>query len=241
MLSCPWLAFLVALKSTLVQGVDMVQSLRGQTSGLKNQTSSALASAVEDGCECCATDFCCGTCPDCAPYDQAKGAYVAGRDLPQREQPRYIRDDPSGVHIRVGPSRIPGAGSGLFAQSALGKATIMGPYKGYKRGTEQLKELMKQGPAAMAYIWCPQATTELMAENAADVGFCLDAKPATEKNPLRYANGARFASQCPLVNLESCEYDGALYFRTLRAVPAQTELVLDYGDYYWDGKPSACH
>lgn len=240
MFSSRWSAVWIAFEFAFASRAHAIHHLRGQNAGLQNQTLSELA-VLEDSCKCCATDFCCGSCPDCSQYDKANSVYDAGRDLPQREESRYIHDDPSGTHIRVRPSRIPGAGTGLFAQRALDKSIIMGPYKGLKAGTERLKELMKEGSPAMAYIWCPQDTAQRMAENAPDVGFCLDAKPVKEDNPLRYANGAKFASQCSLVNLESCEYDGALYFRTLHAVAADTELVLDYGDYYWDGKPSACH
>merc|ERR1712070_684996 len=66
--------------------------------------------------------------------------------------------------------------------------------------------------------------------------YCgIDAKPCLENNPLRYINGARTAMQRRGINCHFYQKGDRVYFATLKAVSAGQELIVDYGENYWEG------
>eukprot|EP00434_Breviolum_minutum_P006757 symbB.v1.2.005961.t1/scaffold344.1/size224651/3 len=82
------------------------------------------------------------------------------------------------------------------------------------------------------YLWCSRDRAP--DDQPLQRSFCVDGKPmATSQNPARFVNGARSREQCQEVNLEICELGHIAYFRTLKSIDAETELLVDYGPGYW--------
>mmetsp|Transcript_59842 Transcript_59842/g.165526 ORF Transcript_59842/g.165526 Transcript_59842/m.165526 type:complete len:213 (-) Transcript_59842:163-801(-) len=126
--------------------------------------------------------------------------------------------------LAVRPSRIRGGGLGLFALKQLPRGyELPEPYKG-RRVTEAQLSRMTDG----SYLF-------LLSRGNLAACAAIDAKAVMENNPLRYANGARTASQRKRVNLKSQQRGRNVYFVTIRKVAAGEELLLDYGPNYWTG------
>jgi len=158
----------------------------------------------------------------------------------------FIGLDSANASIVIKPSELVGAGDGLFVtsqSSGLPKGAVFGPYRGDWLGAERLRVLAKGGPgtvAATAYLWCPDEVQERMNEGVWDPGSCIDASHLREGNPMRFINGARTPAQCGEVNVQFCQFGGLLYARTIRSVPAGSELLTDYGEYYFDAPGAPC-
>jgi SET domain-containing protein len=114
----------------------------------------------------------------------------------------------------VKKSTIVGAGKGLFAKQALCENTKLGEYTGtitYDHFNEKSDYVFKvrlnrKNHAKYKYI------------DAADTD-CI----------LRYVNGAD-AQNSP--NVYSYQYREKIYFKTLRPIKKDEELIVDYGDEY---------
>lgn len=58
-------------------------------------------------------------------------------------------------------------------------------------------------------------------------------------NYLRFVNGAKTRTQLRRVNVDAYQYGGALWLRTARSIRAGEELLMDYGEEYWETYSSA--
>jgi hypothetical protein len=121
--------------------------------------------------------------------------------------------------LQIRPSEIQGAGSGLFARRAIPARTVLGDYQG-------------------RYITSRQHVYELPDDRYVFVLSQPDRRPLwidgnRRANYLRFVNGCKTRAQEQGVNVEVFQYAGKLRFRTSRAIPAGTELILDYGPEYW--------
>ena len=58
---------------------------------------------------------------------------------------------------------------------------------------------------------------------------CVDAEREDASNWMRYVNCARHEGE---QNLLPFQYKGCLYYRTVKDIPANTELLVWYGDSY---------
>lgn len=117
----------------------------------------------------------------------------------------------------VKKSKIKGAGSGLFAKTNLKKGMKLGFYDG-----EYMNEKKYQSTKDQNYIWQVNSNPNRY----------VDARRC-KKAILRFINGARTKEQKKNVNVEPYTYGGKLYYRTIKKVKKDTELIIDYGDYYW--------
>eukprot|EP00449_Zooxanthella_nutricula_P016721 CAMPEP_0198551316 /NCGR_PEP_ID=MMETSP1462-20131121/76477_1 /TAXON_ID=1333877 /ORGANISM="Brandtodinium nutriculum, Strain RCC3387" /LENGTH=171 /DNA_ID=CAMNT_0044281951 /DNA_START=118 /DNA_END=633 /DNA_ORIENTATION=+ len=130
--------------------------------------------------------------------------------------------------VVVQPSRIDGAGLGLFANASLPQGSVI-QYIGEVQTYAQYKQKKDSN-----YVLCPNrlmgATDDFLEARSGDVSFCVDSEPWTEQNPARYANNAVDLAQCAKTNAEMCELGDMFYLRTTKDVSAGTELFLDLAD-----------
>eukprot|EP00747_Dinoflagellata_sp_TGD_P163187 gnl/TRDRNA2_/TRDRNA2_181601_c0_seq1.p1 gnl/TRDRNA2_/TRDRNA2_181601_c0~~gnl/TRDRNA2_/TRDRNA2_181601_c0_seq1.p1 ORF type:complete len:250 (+),score=40.45 gnl/TRDRNA2_/TRDRNA2_181601_c0_seq1:50-799(+) len=182
-----------------------------------------------DACSCCDRDWCgCDSCPDCARHLASSRQHplelsAKGVHFPSLEG--LVEDE----CLQIKPSKISGAGDGLFTTCPLKTGQVLArPYEGEVRREAELKQ--EVGKVDHSYVWCPEAV-------AGRETLCYDARNTTgSQNPLRYVNAARSESQCASMSLEMCQLDSRLYFRVAHAAVSGSELLVDYGPYYW-GKP----
>ncbi|CAF1016799.1 unnamed protein product [Adineta steineri] len=117
--------------------------------------------------------------------------------------------------LKIMKSTIPGAGLGVFTMKEFSKNTFFGPYTGERhRSTERANQ--------SGYAW----TIE---DDAGDVYNYIDASDPHRSNWLRYVN-------CPIgqndENLTAIQFNGEVYYRTLRDINAGEELFVYYGEEY---------
>jgi len=212
----------------------------------------AVAAEDEKDCECCTKDWCgCKYCTDCYGYLKSKGytlpmdaggAYAKAGDnwASTLNWESAFQSLPAAKTVgvdsfRVGSSGLDGAGQGLFARGDLAEGAVLPPYQGRVLS-------FAEGKGGGDYVWCPvsaglkyffeeeEATKGKLAK---EPSYCVDATKATEGNPARFVNGAGRREECKQVNLEICQIGDVMYFRTTRPISAGTELITDYGDFYW--------
>jgi len=233
-------------------------ALAGESLSARNWAEQAefereMAAEDEKDCECCKSDWCgCKYCTDCYAYLKpkgytlpidARGAYAkAGKNwaselnwesafqsLPSATKTAGI----DSFDIRL--SGLQGAGQGFFAKGDLPKGAVLPPYQGRVLS-------FAEGQSGGDYVWCPVSAglKYVLEEEAATKGalakepsYCIDSSKAKTGNPARYVNAAAQREQCAHVNVEICEIGDVMYFRATRPISAGTELVTDYGDFYW--------
>jgi hypothetical protein len=151
-----------------------------------------------------------------AAVRKRKAVEAVGRGLGAGHLPKWA------ALLDVRPSKIQGAGMGLFAKRPLSKGyTLPVPYRG-RRLTAKQASRVRDG----CYLFLLNGNGKYAA---------IDAKKTTEDNPLRYANGARTPQQQRRINLKSAQRGKDMFFVTTRRVAAAEELLLDYGPAYWPG------
>lgn len=232
--------WLLPVLSRLTEVTDVRASEYSRRSLLGSSLLSLISASpafAEPPCACCESDWCgCGAkCVDCHAYLSSRG-YSLPADLASAVTSRGVSDWAAAVdwqtaeapqwrpvqrdQVAAGPSKLPGAGRGLFARRALAKGAVLPPYKGQ---LQTFQTVTRGG----AYVWCPQNPGDAAA------AFCMDAAADDPENPARLINAAANEEQCTQVNTEICQLGSILYFRTVQDVPAGTELVTDYGYSYW--------
>jgi len=117
----------------------------------------------------------------------------------------------------IAKSNIKGAGKGIFAKIDIKKGTRLGYYDGKYMNEKTYQKVENQD-----YIWQVKSRPNLYV----DARLC-------KKAILRYINGAKTKSQKKKINVEPYTYKSKLYYRTIKNVKKGTELLIDYGDYYW--------
>lgn len=109
------------------------------------------------------------------------------------------------------PSKIEGAGEGVWTREAIPRRTRLGPYEGDITPTS----------TESGYGWEVVRFGQSV--------HWVDAVDETTSNWVRFVNCARNQGE---ENLRAFQYKGRLYYRTVRDVPAHTELLVWYGDSY---------
>jgi len=126
--------------------------------------------------------------------------------------------------LAIRPSRIRGAGQGLYAIRPLRAGQMLPvPYRGKALSKEQVKRL-RDG----SYLF-------LLTEDTPGPVAGLDARYVKRDNPLRYCNGARTPQQKRKVNVKASQRNGQVYFAAKRPIKSGEELIIDYGPTYWEG------
>ncbi|KAE8748173.1 hypothetical protein FOCC_FOCC005176 [Frankliniella occidentalis] len=108
-------------------------------------------------------------------------------------------------------SKIPGAGRGVWTKQAVPRRVRFGPYEG-----DNVPANKETG-----YGW------EIRREGKAT--HCVDALDMATSNWMRFVNCARHSGE---ENLYPYQYKGHLYYRVVRDIPPNTELLVWYGDSY---------
>lgn len=118
--------------------------------------------------------------------------------------------------LSVRPSRIPNAGMGLFANKNIPANFHLGEYVGRRTRTHPGGD----------YVW------ELVPDSRLSHKAYIDAA-RNERCLLRYVNGAKTKKQARRINVAAYQYEGRLYYETIRPIRKDEELLMDYGPRYW--------
>ncbi|KAF9818381.1 hypothetical protein SFRURICE_017803 [Spodoptera frugiperda] len=115
------------------------------------------------------------------------------------------------VFLHLAPSIIPGAGLGVFSTLTLPRGVRFGPYCGVRT---QVVDSM--------YCW-------QIYDRDHKRSHVVDAADANRSNWMRYVNCARNWKE---QNLLAYQYQGQLYYRTIKIIPRFTELMVFYGSEF---------
>jgi hypothetical protein len=123
----------------------------------------------------------------------------------------------------VRKSRIPNAGKGLFTTSAIRKGDVVVEYLGDKLTWKQCLKRYKNREHELLYVFC------VTDDN------CIDAKPQPHELA-QYANDANGGAKNKKFKNNS-QYNiikKRAYIVATKNIPANSEILVDYGDEYWD-------
>jgi SET domain-containing protein len=123
--------------------------------------------------------------------------------------------------VEIKTSNIIGANKGAFAKTLIRKGIRIGEYDGKILGVEEYEKLKDK-----SYIFevCKKYREKYYL-------FYIDAKYG---GLLKYVNGAHCDEQKKNVNVESYQYAERIFFRAIRDIILGEELLIDYGDNYWE-------
>jgi hypothetical protein len=122
--------------------------------------------------------------------------------------------------MKIKKSNIKGADMGAFMKKDVPKGKFLGWYRGKLLNENQRNKLKDDG-----YVWVIDIDGKEM---------FIDGKPVKKNNKLRYVNGAKTKEQKKLVNVDSYQYNKQIRYRTIKKVKKGEELIIDYGDDYWE-------
>ncbi|KAK3930756.1 Histone-lysine N-methyltransferase PRDM9, partial [Frankliniella fusca] len=145
-----------------------------------------------------------GDCPEHGPLE-----VVADTEVAVGHPERAMLTVPRQLVVEL--SKIPGAGRGVWTREAVPRRVRFGPYEG------DVAPPSKE----TGYGW------EIRRDGKPT--HCIDASNIASSNWMRFVNCARHSGE---ENLYPFQYKGRLYYRTVRPVPANTELLVWYGDSY---------
>ncbi|XP_073966530.1 uncharacterized protein [Choristoneura fumiferana] len=115
------------------------------------------------------------------------------------------------VFLHLAPSTIPGAELGVFSTLTLPSGVRFGPYDGIKTNTP-----------TPGYSW-------QIYDGNRKRAHAIDACDANRSNWMRYVNCSRHWLE---QNLVAYQYQGKLYYRTIKIIPSCTELLVFYGSEF---------
>lgn len=124
----------------------------------------------------------------------------------------------------VRKSRIKGAGRGLFTTSRIRKGDAIVEYLGEKLTWKQCLKRYKKDLTQLLYVFCVNDDN------------CIDAKYTTDELA-QYANDANGTPKGKRKYENNCEYNiikGRPYIVATKNIPANSEILVDYGDDYWE-------
>lgn len=124
------------------------------------------------------------------------------------------------VLIIIKKSKLRGAGEGAFAGTFIHKDDELGEYTGKKLTESQFKLLKNTN-----YIF------EVTKSDGTP--FYIDARDPDTSSWIRYVNGAKTKKQREKINTGFYQYRNRIFLRAVKDIPVGTELVSDYGEYYW--------
>ncbi|XP_072946678.1 histone-lysine N-methyltransferase PRDM7-like [Epargyreus clarus] len=113
--------------------------------------------------------------------------------------------------VHLARSTIPGAGIGVFSTISLPRGVRFGPYQG-----------LQTNGINSAYCW------QIYDKNKRP-SHVIDAMDANRSNWMRYVNCSRHWSE---QNLIAYQYQGQIYYRTIKTIPKFTELLVFYGSEF---------
>ena len=117
--------------------------------------------------------------------------------------------------LEVKDSMIPKAGKGLFTKTPFKKDTILGHYTGDKLTRKQFFKLKDT-----SYVWEIHKHLFIDAKNRPEV-------------LLRFVNGACNSEQKEQINCEAEIHNDKMWYKILKDIPENTELIVDYGNIYF--------
>ena len=126
-------------------------------------------------------------------------------------------------NLVVKPSTIPNAGMGLFAKEDIPMGTRLGWYKGKRMSTKQWERCEND-----EYIWL------LLDDKGKE--YYIDAHKVVKNNKLRFVNGCVTPGQFACVNVEAYQKKGKIWYSTIKKIGKGMELIVNYGDEYFDRK-----
>lgn len=132
-----------------------------------------------------------------------------------------INDNDDELVIRIKKSSIRGAGKGAFAGTFIKKGDELGEYKGKRISEKEFNKLKNTN-----YVF------EVTLPNKKNV--YIDAKNPKSSSWHRYVNGAKTKLQRKKINTHFYQYGRKIYLRATKDIPVNTELICDYGEYYWE-------
>lgn len=124
-------------------------------------------------------------------------------------------------NLIVKPSRIQGAGMGLFARDFIPKGKKLGWYRGELITRQEWIDSEDD-----SYMW--------MIKDSNDTEFYIDGSTIKKNNKLRYVNGCMTPSQKFCVNVDAYQSGNKIWYETTRKIHKGEELIVDYGGDYWD-------
>ena len=122
--------------------------------------------------------------------------------------------------LQIKPSKIPGAGHGLFARKNISANAVLGDYQG--RHVTSLRDVYALKDDQYVFVIALPDRRPLWIDGN------------VHSNYLRFVNGAKTRAEAKRINVEAYQYGGVLKFRTTRRITAGEELILDYGEEYWE-------
>ncbi|XP_054282047.1 DNA ligase 1-like [Macrosteles quadrilineatus] len=146
-----------------------------------------------------------GDCPEHGPHK-----YYPDKDIPVTgDRERAVETTPD--MLKIGKSKIPGAGSGVWTILGLPPHVRFGPYQG-----DNTSE-----PDPLGYSWA------IVKDRKVD--HYIAAHSTATSNWMRFVNCARHESE---QNLMAFQYKGKMYYRTVKLIPPKAELFVWYGKEY---------
>eukprot|EP00117_Sycon_ciliatum_P037037 scpid67616/ scgid5390/ Histone-lysine N-methyltransferase PRDM9; PR domain zinc finger protein 9; PR domain-containing protein 9 len=162
-------------------------------------------------CEDC-DDWFRGDCPNCGPLQPLNSEAMGSK--PVRSQHTFLLIPPE---IRIGKSKIAGAGMGAFAKTFIPKGTRIGPYTG-----DVVEEDGLNPERDSSYMW-------EVAPTAAGKKRLVDGKSEKHANWMRFVNCARNEEE---QNFVAYQYKGEIYYRSFCDIRPHDELLVWYGKEY---------
>ena len=117
-------------------------------------------------------------------------------------------------------------GTGVYAMRDLPEGVLVRRYTGKLRSIDEHRRLVEDGETSSTYAFSLGSR------------FVIDAEDQNESGWTRFVNHSvrRKNCQCVPVGLPSAEEPFAIYFETTRKIAAGEELLIDYGQQYWDSQ-----
>ncbi|XP_065190214.1 histone-lysine N-methyltransferase PRDM9-like isoform X2 [Sycon ciliatum] len=162
-------------------------------------------------CEDC-DDWFRGDCPNCGPLQPLNSEAMGSK--PVRSQHTFLLIPPE---IRIGKSKIAGAGMGAFAKTFIPKGTRIGPYTG-----DVVEEDGLNPERDSSYMW-------EVAPSASGKKRLVDGKSEKHANWMRFVNCARNEEE---QNFVAYQYKGEIYYRSFCDIRPHDELLVWYGKEY---------
>jgi SET domain-containing protein len=127
--------------------------------------------------------------------------------------------------LELDKSKIRGAGYGVFAKRDLKPGMKLGIYAG---------EVISEEDALQR----EDRTYFFRVNHGSGGSHIVDARDNNYANILKFINGVKSSRQRKRQNCVSYQYKSAIYYKTVSEVKAGEELLLDYGDDYWEEEES---
>ncbi|XP_074661522.1 putative histone-lysine N-methyltransferase PRDM6 [Tubulanus polymorphus] len=146
--------------------------------------------------------------------EHGKFIIINDSKVPKGKPDRAFETVPDGLMVKK--SKIPRAGRGVFTDKLLLTGLRFGPYEGELRSRYDEMEVHKSG-----YAW-------LICRDGKPHHF-IDASDVSLSNWMRFVNCARNEEE---QNLEAFQYNGEIYYRTIKHINPGRELLVWYGEDY---------